>query len=214
MLAVTALRAFAVSGRNWYIVAFMWLLGLVPTAINFVRPLRPGIVSRLSFLLPDIMAVGVTWFYIQRGKSAKLRSICNFWTVRPDILTVTLHDGEPFMSFLNLINSLIWLSLEGTLYFLMSSILISRFLLHIREAADCASNTDAMQSYVCTESESDRHTWLSTTDFALHSSDDTGDVDVDEHPGFDSVPRDGVGGSHRNVDMGLDVSIGIDRQAY
>lgn len=96
----------------------------------------------------------------------------------------------------------------------MSSILISRFLLHIREAADRASNTDAMQSYVCTESESDRHTWLSTTDFALHSSDDTGDVDVDEHPGFDSVPRDGVGGSHKNIDMGLDVSIGIDRQAY
>lgn len=72
----------------------------------------------MSNLVSDIMVVGVTWYYVRHGKSAKLQSICDFWIVRPDLLTVTIHDGELLILFLDITRSLIWLSLEGTLYFL------------------------------------------------------------------------------------------------
>ncbi|EED85723.1 predicted protein [Postia placenta Mad-698-R] len=224
-LVVAALRVHAVSGGNWRLVLPVWLLGMVPVGTNIVGtwritkfvPLnqdyqsgaqpnitysdatsnayvdlidsggfyalielcRMVIISRTSIVVSDILVVGATWYYISHTSSVKTQLVREVWDARPNLTTVMFRDG--------------------TLYFLMSSILISRFLICIREAAERSTQAFSSQSlsFIDSQGDSNPQPWLSSAEFATDianpSAGDNGRADAFSDLEDDLDPRDDAG---------------------
>ncbi|EED85724.1 predicted protein [Postia placenta Mad-698-R] len=131
---VAALRVHAVSGRNWYLVLPVWLLGIVPVGAtivgtsNMTRRLRltrsiiverdtrdlpyiPStgmlvIISRTSVIVSDILVVGATWYYISHTSSVKTQLVRDVWDAKPNLTTVMFRDGTLYFlySVISLLN--------------------------------------------------------------------------------------------------------------
>ncbi|EED85770.1 predicted protein [Postia placenta Mad-698-R] len=168
---VASLRVHAVSGRNWHLVLSVWLLGMVPVGTNIwsatqeiflispffgcsgIAPFSEAIsnmmviITRTSVVVSDILVVGATWYYISHTSSVKTQLVREVWEARPNLTTVMFRDG--------------------TLYFLMSSILISRFLICIREAAERSTQAFSSQSlsFIHSQGDSNPQPWLSSAEF-------------------------------------------------
>ncbi|EED85793.1 predicted protein [Postia placenta Mad-698-R] len=169
---VAALRVHALSRGNWYWVLPVCLLGMVPVGTNiwfltqetwtFIPQLGcTGIVSmpealyvavvittRASVIVSDILVVAATWYYICRTSAVREHLARGVWAAKPGITTVMFRNG--------------------TLYFMMTSILISHFLICIREAAERSIQTFTSQSlsFIDSQGNSVPLPWLSSIEFA------------------------------------------------
>ncbi|EED79973.1 predicted protein [Postia placenta Mad-698-R] len=157
---VAALRVHAVSGRNWRLVLPVWLLGMVPVATNIWNLTQEtfGIFSQIgcegitsysdATYNMDILVVAATWYYISDTSSVKTQLVRDVWNAMPNLTTVMFRDG--------------------TLYFLMSCILISRFLICIREAAERSTQQFSSQSlsFIDSQGDSSPQPRLSSMEFA------------------------------------------------
>ncbi|EED85790.1 predicted protein [Postia placenta Mad-698-R] len=110
------------------------------------------IITRGSVVVSDILVVAATWYYISHTSSIREQLVCGVWAARPNLTTVMFRDG--------------------TLYFMLSSILVSHFLICIREAAE--------RSIVDSQNDSGTHRWLSSIEFAADIvNPSAGDSDAD-----------------------------------
>ncbi|EED79985.1 predicted protein [Postia placenta Mad-698-R] len=105
---VAALRVHAVSGRNWYLVLPVWLLGIVPVGATIVVV----IISRTSVIVSDILVVGATWYYISHTSSVKTQLVRDVWDAKPNLTTVMFRDGTLYflysvISLLNIVELLV-----------------------------------------------------------------------------------------------------------
>ncbi|EED85787.1 predicted protein [Postia placenta Mad-698-R] len=157
---VAALRVHAVSGRNWRWVLPVWLLGMVPVGINIDRD-RPSRIRR------------------RLGHTCDLRNMVLHWSYKLCKITID-DDGTYFMySIISLLNTvdLTMNAINNTrfhsstiditiLITAMSSILISRFLICIREAAERTTQEFSSPSFVDSQGKSSPQAWLSSAEFA------------------------------------------------
>ncbi|OSX68139.1 hypothetical protein POSPLADRAFT_1127730 [Postia placenta MAD-698-R-SB12] len=92
-------------------------------------------------------SVWFPWAPIYHTSSVKTQLVREVWEARPNLTTVMFRDG--------------------TLYFLMSSILISRFLICIREAAERSTQAFSSQSlsFIHSQGDSNPQPWLSSAEF-------------------------------------------------
>ncbi|EED79971.1 predicted protein [Postia placenta Mad-698-R] len=92
-------------------------------------------------------SVWFPWAPIYHTSSVKTQLVREVWEARPNLTTVMFRDG--------------------TLYFLMSSILISRFLICIREAAERSTHAFSSQSlsFIDSQGDSNPQPWLSSAEF-------------------------------------------------
>ncbi|TFK85359.1 hypothetical protein K466DRAFT_622302, partial [Polyporus arcularius HHB13444] len=122
--AFSALRAFALTGRNIPLSVFVFLLGITPLAINFVQygfgldgyndptfgcsagvDLTPSmaktltIASRVTLMAADLILVFVTWYTLPRRNPSGSRNTLSF-------STILLRDGTIYFVVLLILNVL------------------------------------------------------------------------------------------------------------
>jgi len=166
MIAViSAIRVFAVTGRNWPLSLLTLTLGLLPVVINIyllttayylVEPVptttvcavmstisphsanKVALASRLGVILSDTLVVAATWFNL--FQSAKFSAKSGFLT--SSVSWHLLRDGTLYFSVilvLNLIDILLWwfdrIQFFTSLIFPLSLILLSRLLMSLRQVA-------------------------------------------------------------------------------
>ncbi|OSX63943.1 hypothetical protein POSPLADRAFT_1137384 [Postia placenta MAD-698-R-SB12] len=146
---VAALRVHVVSGGSWRWVLPVWLFGMVPVCTNIgaLDSSRMLITTRVSVVISDILVVAATWYYISRTSSVGEQLVRGVWATRPNLTTVMFRNG--------------------TLYFMMSSILVSHFLICIREAAECSIQALGSQSlsFIDSQGYCVSQPWLSSIEF-------------------------------------------------
>ncbi|OSX56199.1 hypothetical protein POSPLADRAFT_1160739 [Postia placenta MAD-698-R-SB12] len=156
-----------------------------------VAPDVVAIITRVSVVVSDILVVAATWYYIIRTSSVRTQLVRDMWSAKPNLTTVMLRDEGKYvfadddihlmtriMSLLNigdLVVSIITISICSC-YILditnvitaMSSILISRFLICIREAAERSTQAFGSQSlsFVDSQGSAPPQPWLSSVEFA------------------------------------------------
>ncbi|KAI0728321.1 hypothetical protein C8Q72DRAFT_795328 [Fomitopsis betulina] len=141
----SALRSYAISGRNAYIATVAFCLGLGPVVIGIevycVVSNRDTTFGRLIFL-SDVVVIVVTW-HKARNFGKPIRS--NY----PSVITLMLCDGTLYFITMLLINivvavvSLVWTTEDKSPSFLVTTyinfplgpILILRFILDLRRAS-------------------------------------------------------------------------------
>ncbi|EED78729.1 predicted protein [Postia placenta Mad-698-R] len=166
-----------------------------------VTPDVVAIITRVSVVVSDILVVAATWYYIIRTSSVRTQLVRDMWSAKPNLMTVMLRDERKYVfadddihlmtriiSLLNigdLVVSIITISISSC-YMLditnvitaMSSILISRFLICIREAAERSTQAFGSQSlsFVDSQGSAPPQPWLSSVEFASdianHSAED------------------------------------------
>ncbi|KAI1791870.1 hypothetical protein LXA43DRAFT_1136728 [Ganoderma leucocontextum] len=163
--AFSGMRAFALS-RNWPVSLLIICLSLVPVAVNLLssswsqavadmpRSNQVTIASRTSLILADCLLVAITWFGIDQPKRMPLQ--------RNTFAAVLLHDGLIYFLTLLVLNSLHLAltmisqsdipSLQDASFvalFLepLTTILVSRFLLHLQSVKHKALNTGSTSSH-------------------------------------------------------------------
>ncbi|OSX68127.1 hypothetical protein POSPLADRAFT_1128868, partial [Postia placenta MAD-698-R-SB12] len=137
---------------------------------------RMVIISRTSVVVSDILVVGATWYYISYTSSVRTQLVREVWGARPNLTTVmfrddllidtvALSDATGALDITHLTTASVKLHAP---WFGMSSILISRFLVCIREAAERSTQVSSSQSLSFTDSQGDSNlqSWLSTIEFA------------------------------------------------
>ncbi|OSX68202.1 hypothetical protein POSPLADRAFT_1128165 [Postia placenta MAD-698-R-SB12] len=143
------------------------------------------IINRASVIVSDILVVAATWYYISHTCPVRGQLICDVWAARPNLTTVMFRDGTLYfitISLLNLIDLVayslasmcVWIHkplmthTEIFASYRMSSILISRFLICICEAAERSTLASSSQSLSFVESKGNSvpHRWLSSIEFA------------------------------------------------
>ncbi|OSX66583.1 hypothetical protein POSPLADRAFT_1133482, partial [Postia placenta MAD-698-R-SB12] len=126
---------------------------------------RVVIISRTSVVVSEILVVGATWYYISHTSSVRTQLVHDVWGARPNLTTVMFRDGE------------------------MSNILISRFLICIREAAERSTQAFSSQSlsFIDSQGDSNPQPWLSSVEFAADiANPSVGDnSDADAFPGLE-----------------------------
>ncbi|EED85794.1 predicted protein [Postia placenta Mad-698-R] len=146
-----------------------------------VAPDVVAIITRVSVVVSDILVVAATWYYIIRTSSVRTQLVRDMWSAKPNLTTVMLRDGTLYFLIMSLLNigdlvvSIITISICSC-YILditnvitaMSSILISRFLICIREAAERSTQAFGSQSlsFVDSQGSAPPQPWLSSVEFA------------------------------------------------
>ncbi|KAI0729078.1 hypothetical protein C8Q72DRAFT_831252 [Fomitopsis betulina] len=171
--AFSALRVFAISGRDWRMSGFVFALSLVPVGTNLVSDIRQTydllqipfftvvcdytslisektsisllITTRTCLIAADLLVLVVTWRHTYRlNKEARAISL------KTPMVTLLLRDGTIYFTLLLVLNVL-HLALEITdvfwdiTYFVtgFSSIIVSRFLLNLRQVGAAESGAGA-----------------------------------------------------------------------
>lgn len=141
------------------------------------------IITRGSVVVSDILVVAATWYYISHTSSIREQLVRSVWAARPNLTTVMFRDGTLYfvtISLLNVIDLVINFSNINTydglsmivMISALSSILVSHFLICIREAAE--------RSIVDSQDDSVTHRWLSSIEFAADIvNPSAGDSDAD-----------------------------------
>ncbi|EED78720.1 predicted protein [Postia placenta Mad-698-R] len=149
------------------------------------------IITRASVVVSDILVVVATWYHISHTTSVRTQLLCNMWTARPNLTTVMLRDDREYLLLndkINFIYSII--SLLNVVYLIvntvavtsslsilditnvimaLSSMLISHFLVRIREAAERSTQalgSSRSLSFVDSQGGSVPHPWMSSVEFA------------------------------------------------
>ncbi|KAF9808594.1 hypothetical protein IEO21_07810 [Rhodonia placenta] len=150
------------------------------------------IITRASVVISDILVVAATWSYISHTSSVKAQLVRDMWTTRPNLTTVMFRDGTLYFLIISLLNlgdlivtiitvSSVWrylLTESNLACYRMSSILISRFLICIREAAERSTQAFGSQSlsFIDSQDSASPQPWLSSVEFASdianHSAED------------------------------------------
>ncbi|KAF9803159.1 hypothetical protein IEO21_09735 [Rhodonia placenta] len=139
-------------------------------------------ITRVSVVASDILVVAATWYYISRTSSVQEQLVRDIWAARPNLTAVMFRDGTLYFLIISLLNIVVLIvntisfsSLEvssdtsNPASYRMSSILISHFLICIREAAERsiqAFNSHQSLSFIDSQGDSVPHRWLSTIEFA------------------------------------------------
>ncbi|OSX56201.1 hypothetical protein POSPLADRAFT_1160662, partial [Postia placenta MAD-698-R-SB12] len=150
------------------------------------------ITTRASVIVSDILVVAATWYYICRTSAVREHLARGVWAAKPGITTVMFrnvgkydsveygtHRLYSIISLLNVIDlvvNLISISVRSYSYTVditdlitaMTSILISHFLICIREAAERSIQTFTSQSlsFIDSQGNSVPLPWLSSIEFA------------------------------------------------
>ncbi|KAI0667148.1 hypothetical protein C8Q78DRAFT_982484 [Trametes maxima] len=156
----STLRVYAISGRNWLIAAFVAFFMLGPICANLYNAplLKPDnmpspyncsednavtvethikltLISRLSIIVGDATVLIVTWW-----KTYRLKKAADAARVRTSIVDLLLRDGTVYfatMLVLNVlhivINFVLQISFMGDIADVLVSILVSRFIMNLRE---------------------------------------------------------------------------------
>lgn len=214
LAVVAALRALAVSKRNWYITLPILALGLVPVGTNIfgavattyaiVLPfgcvgtthttsgiyIAASIATRVSVIISDFCVIASIWHYTHRGIKIQTQIQRGGWTSRSSLQIIMLRDGALYFLTISAINvaALLVDTIEeidvniGALLNALSSILVSQFLMHLREAADRSTGELGTRSSFRSDSTRDSATqsWLSSAEFAAtigNHSDHSGHFD-------------------------------------
>ncbi|EED85797.1 predicted protein [Postia placenta Mad-698-R] len=148
------------------------------------------IITRASVVISDILVVAATWYYTSRTSSVKAQLVRDMWTTRPNLTTVMFRDGTLYFLIISLLNIgdliVTIITVSSSFYTLditslipaMSNILISRFLICIREAAERSTQAFGSQSlsFVDSQGSASPQPWLSSVEFASdianHSAED------------------------------------------
>ncbi|EED85747.1 predicted protein [Postia placenta Mad-698-R] len=141
------------------------------------------IITRVSAVVSDILVVAATWYYIRHTSSVREQLVHDVWSARPNLTTVMFRDGTLCFllvgkySFLGIVLiaiiapsryltslTLLSISLAST----MSSILVSHFLICVREAAERSIQAFSTQSlsFINSQGNSSPSSWLSSKEFA------------------------------------------------
>ncbi|KAF9808596.1 hypothetical protein IEO21_07812 [Rhodonia placenta] len=138
------------------------------------------ITTRASVIVSDILVVAATWYYICRTSAVREHLARGVWAAKPNITTVMFRNGTLYfimISLLNVIDLVVNLiSISSYSYTVditdlitaMTSILISHFLICIREAAERSIQAFTSQSlsFIDSQSSSVPRPWLSSMTFA------------------------------------------------
>ncbi|EED85792.1 predicted protein [Postia placenta Mad-698-R] len=148
--------------------------------------------TRASVVVSDILVVSATWYYISHINSVRTQLVRDMWASRPNLTTVMFRDGTLYFLIISLLNVvdlvLTTITIGGVRSFymtditslitVMSSILICRFLICIREAAERSTQALGSQSlsFVDSQGSPSPQPWLSSVEFASdianHSAED------------------------------------------
>lgn len=210
-----ALRVHALSGGNWRWVLPVWLLGIMPVGIGIAWIIFEklelmaavggsssilyhvmAVASSVSAVVSDILVLVATWHYISRTSSVRKQLVHDMWTARPSITTVMFRDGTLYFVAISLPNMAdcvaTWASDNASnisyLNAAISSILISHFLICIREAAECSTRAFSSQSlsFIDSQGNSIPRPWLSSIEFAADiANPSAGDGDADVFSDFE-----------------------------
>lgn len=154
--------------------------------INYVVSLAPSI----SLVVSDILVVVATWYYISRTSSMRTQLAHDMWTARPNLITVMFRHGTLYFLTISLphVADLVAISSSDIAvdisYFtaVTSSILVSHFLICIREAAERSTQALSSRSlsFIDPQGNSIPISWLSSIKFAADiANPSAGDGDVD-----------------------------------
>ncbi|KAF9816642.1 hypothetical protein IEO21_03947 [Rhodonia placenta] len=162
LAVVAALRALAVSKRNWYITLPILALGLVPVGTNINQDTNPNSTRWLDFKVIS------TDYHVARWYA---NGALYFLTISAINVAALLVDTIEEID-VNI----------GALLNALSSILVSQFLMHLREAADRSTGELGTRSSFRSDSTRDSATqsWLSSAEFAAtigNHSDHSGHFD-------------------------------------
>ncbi|EED78728.1 predicted protein [Postia placenta Mad-698-R] len=138
------------------------------------------ITTRASVIVSDILVVAATWYYICRTSAVREHLARGVWAAKPSITTVMFRNGTLYfiiISLLNVIDLVVNLiSISSYSYTVditdlitaMTSILVSHFLICIREAAERSIQTFTSQSlsFIDSQGNSVPLPWLSSIEFA------------------------------------------------
>ncbi|KZT73456.1 hypothetical protein DAEQUDRAFT_743004 [Daedalea quercina L-15889] len=123
---LSALRVFAISGRSWRTASFVFTLGMVPVGTNLVGDIRE------SYALISVPFYGVACDFtslLSTGTSLKIRKEASAVNLRAPIVTLLLRDGASYGSLLLILNVL-HLALEYTDVFWDITYFVTGFALH------------------------------------------------------------------------------------
>ncbi|OSX68200.1 hypothetical protein POSPLADRAFT_1052329 [Postia placenta MAD-698-R-SB12] len=151
--------------------------------------------SRGSVVVSDILVVVTTWYYISRTSSVRTQLGRDMWAARPNLTTVMFRDGTMYFLIISLLNIvdliMIVITVSSSFYVLditglttaMSSILISRFLICISEAAKRSTHMFGSQSLSFDDSHGSvsTQTWLSSVEFAAENGHADAFPDLDDN---------------------------------
>ncbi|KAI0646257.1 hypothetical protein C8Q79DRAFT_926268 [Trametes meyenii] len=159
--AFSALRAYAMSNRTWPVAIIVFLLSITPAGYNiynfaqlvpinlpapiFCIPSFPGITptfidhwttaTRICLIVADALVICVTW-----GRTYRFRVSAVEANVKTSLLTLLLRDGTIYFIILLILNILhIIVRITAQANFIttfeepLTSILISRFIMNLRE---------------------------------------------------------------------------------
>ncbi|KAI0695098.1 hypothetical protein C8T65DRAFT_758477, partial [Cerioporus squamosus] len=165
--AFSALRAFALTGRNITLSVFVFLLGITPLAVNFVQygfdldgfndptfgcsagvdltPSMAKTVSRGTLISADLILVLVTWYTLPRRNPMGLgssRSLLSFSTVllRDGIVLLILNILHLVFTLISVVGVFDPVSFVTEFTEPATAVLVSRFLLDLQSA-----NRDALK---------------------------------------------------------------------
>lgn len=238
-LAFSATRVYAIGGRAWQLAIVTFALGLVPVGLNLFSDIRyvyttayiPSFgtvcnniplfststnvillcVARASLITSDLIVLTVTWVKTYRIKQEAVEANMKTTTV-----TLLLRDGTFYFIVLLVINVLhLTLSLTNVFsdvtYFstAMSSVIVSRFLLNLRQVHMEDNYPDEQPSFVSSISRISDVRFASTvvgnlgaplnysstfftngdveSQAASHNAIDTGDSDVEPRGDIESI---------------------------
>ncbi|OSX56192.1 hypothetical protein POSPLADRAFT_1160683, partial [Postia placenta MAD-698-R-SB12] len=186
--------ATLLSAINWLAITGT-IITLMPlpqstTQVGSIYLVRLDIITRASVVISDILVVAATWYYTSRTSSVKAQLVRDMWTTRPNLTTVMFRDGTLYFLIISLLNIgdliVTIITVSSSFYTLditslipaMSNILISRFLICIREAAERSTQAFGSQSlsFVDSQGSASPQPWLSSVEFASdianHSAED------------------------------------------
>ncbi|KAF9813358.1 hypothetical protein IEO21_05650 [Rhodonia placenta] len=154
--------------------------------VDAITPVVVVITTRVSVVVSDILVVAATWYYIGRTSSVRTQLVRDVWVGRPNLTTVMFRDGTLYFLIVSLLNifdlTMTIISISSSYIYVldvtnlttaMSIILISHFLICIREAAERSIQAFSSQSlsFVNSQSNPVPHRWLSSIEFAADIAD-------------------------------------------
>lgn len=151
-----------------------------------------SIATRVSMIISDFCVIASIWHYTHRGIKIQIQIKRGGWTSRSSLQIIMLRDGALYFLVVAVINvaTLLVDTIEqidvniAALLSALSSILVSQFLMHLREAADRSTGELGTRSSSRTNStrESATQSWLSSAEFAATIGDHS---DHSDH--FDNI---------------------------
>ncbi|KAL6299459.1 hypothetical protein BKA93DRAFT_753393 [Sparassis latifolia] len=131
--------------------------GFGPVCVEFPNIVRPGILlylstvylaTRISVIVADVIVLMVTWM-----KTYEIKRYANSAHVEAPLATLLLRDGTLYFTLLLVLNlSLMLSNYYGPRRFMC--IIVSRFLLNLRETDNVQNHVASNPSFVCTHARS------------------------------------------------------------